>query len=231
MLEKQANTLRFLSADMIQKANSGHPGAPLGLADIMVVLSRHLSHNPKNPTWLNRDRLVFSGGHASALLYSFLHLSGYDLSLEDLKNFRRLHSKTPGHPEISTPGVEIATGPLGQGVANAVGFAMAAKKAENLLGSELINHKIYCLCGDGDLQEGISYEACSLAGLHKLNNLILIYDSNNISIEGDVNIAFNEDIIKRFEAQGFEVEQIDGHHFEIELKKALSLISLSLKRP
>ncbi|MCR2056710.1 transketolase [Campylobacter helveticus] len=215
MLEKQANTLRFLSADMIQKANSGHPGAPLGLADIMVVLSRHLSHNPKNPTWLNRDRLVFSGGHASALLYSFLHLSGYDLSLEDLKNFRRLHSKTPGHPEISTPGVEIATGPLGQGVANAVGFAMAAKKAENLLGSELINHKIYCLCGDGDLQEGISYEACSLAGLHKLNNLILIYDSNNISIEGDVNIAFNEDIIKRFEAQGFEVEQIDGHHFEM----------------
>lgn len=215
MLEKQANTLRFLSADMIQKANSGHPGAPLGLADIMVVLSRHLSHNPKNSTWLNRDRLVFSGGHASALLYSFLHLSGYDLSLEDLKNFRRLHSKTPGHPEISTPGVEIATGPLGQGVANAVGFAMAAKKAENLLGSELINHKIYCLCGDGDLQEGISYEACSLAGLHKLNNLILIYDSNNISIEGDVNIAFNEDIIKRFEAQGFEVEQIDGHHFEM----------------
>ncbi|WP_279038934.1 transketolase [Campylobacter helveticus] len=215
MLEKQANTLRFLSTDMIQKANSGHPGAPLGLADIMVVLSRHLSHNPKNPTWLNRDRLVFSGGHASALLYSFLHLSGYDLSLEDLKNFRRLHSKTPGHPEISTPGVEIATGPLGQGVANAVGFAMAAKKAENLLGSELINHKIYCLCGDGDLQEGISYEACSLAGLHKLNNLILIYDSNNISIEGDVNIAFNEDIIKRFEAQGFEVEQIDGHHFEM----------------
>ncbi|EAH5886309.1 transketolase [Campylobacter upsaliensis] len=214
MLKKQANTLRFLSADMIQKANSGHPGAPLGLADIMVVLSRHLSHNPKNPQWLNRDRLVFSGGHASALLYSFLHLSGYDVSLEDLKHFRQLHSKTPGHPEITTPGVEIATGPLGQGVANAVGFAMAAKKAQNLLGKDLINHQIYCLCGDGDLQEGISYEACSLAGLHRLDNLILIYDSNEISIEGDVKIAFNEDIMKRFEAQGFEVEQINGHDFE-----------------
>ncbi|EJT2318734.1 transketolase [Campylobacter upsaliensis] len=214
MLKKQANTLRFLSADMIQKANSGHPGAPLGLADIMVVLSRHLNHNPKNPQWLNRDRLVFSGGHASALLYSFLHLSGYDVSLEDLKHFRQLHSKTPGHPEITTPGVEIATGPLGQGVANAVGFAMAAKKAQNLLGKDLINHQIYCLCGDGDLQEGISYEACSLAGLHRLDNLILIYDSNEISIEGDVKIAFNEDIMKRFEAQGFEVEQINGHDFE-----------------
>ncbi|WP_270986628.1 transketolase [Campylobacter upsaliensis] len=214
MLKKQANTLRFLSADMIQKANSGHPGAPLGLADIMVVLSRHLNHNPKNPQWLNRDRLVFSGGHASALLYSFLHLSGYDVSLEDLKHFRQLHSKTPGHPEITTPGVEIATGPLGQGVANAVGFAMAAKKAQNLLGKDLINHQIYCLCGDGDLQEGISYEACSLAGLHRLDNLILIYDSNAISIEGDVKIAFNEDIMKRFEAQGFEVEQINGHDFE-----------------
>ncbi|EAK0965438.1 transketolase [Campylobacter upsaliensis] len=214
MLKKQANTLRFLSADMIQKANSGHPGAPLGLADIMVVLSRHLNHNPKNPQWLNRDRLVFSGGHASALLYSFLHLSGYDVSLEDLKHFRQLHSKTPGHPEITTPGVEIATGPLGQGVANAVGFAMAAKKAQNLLGKDLINHQIYCLCGDGDLQEGISYEACSLAGLHRLDNLILIYDSNKISIEGDVKIAFNEDIMKRFEAQGFEVEQINGHDFE-----------------
>ncbi|MBS4235741.1 transketolase [Campylobacter vulpis] len=214
MLKKQANTLRFLSADMIQKANSGHPGAAMGLADIMVILSQHLSHNPKNPQWLNRDRLVLSGGHASALLYSFLHLSGYDLSLEDLKHFRQLHSKTPGHPEISTSGVEIATGPLGQGVANAVGFAMAAKKAQNLLGEDLINHNIYCLCGDGDLQEGISYEACSLAGLHKLDNLILIYDSNHISIEGDVSIAFDEDIVKRFESQGFEVEQIDGHHFE-----------------
>ena len=138
ILQKQANTLRFLSADMIERAKSGHPGASLGLADILSVLSLHLKHNPKNPSWLNRDRLVFSGGHASALLYSFLHLCGYDLSLEDLKKFRQLHSKTPGHPEITTKGVEIATGPLGQGVANAVGFAMAAKKAENLLGKDLI---------------------------------------------------------------------------------------------
>ncbi len=214
MLEKQANTLRFLSADMIQRANSGHPGVALGLADVLTILSKHLIHNPKNPKWLNRDRLVFSGGHASALLYSFLHLCGYDLSLEDLKNFRKLHSKTPGHPEIFTPGVEIATGPLGQGVANAVGFAMAAKKAAALLSDELINHKVYCFCGDGDLEEGISYEACSLAALHKLDNLILIYDSNQISIEGDVKIAFVEDVNLRFKAQGFEVFEIDGHDFK-----------------
>ncbi|AJC87119.1 transketolase [Campylobacter insulaenigrae] len=214
MLQKQANTIRFLCADMIQKANSGHPGAPMGLADIMSVLSTHLVHNPKDPTWLNRDRLVFSGGHASALLYSFLYLSGYDINLDDLKNFRQLHSKTPGHPEIFTSGVEIATGPLGQGIANAVGFAMAAKKASLLLGEDIINHKVYCLCGDGDLQEGISYEACSLAGFHNLDNLIIIYDSNNISIEGDVAIAFNENVKDRFRAQNFEVLEIDGHDFE-----------------
>lgn len=212
-LQLESNTLRCLCADMVQNANSGHPGAALGLADIIAVLKEHLSHNPKNPSWLNRDRLVFSGGHVSALLYAFLHLSGYDLSLQDLKNFRQLHSKTPGHPEISTPGIEIATGPLGQGVANAVGFAMAAKRAKKLLGEDLISHKIYCLCGDGDLQEGISYEACSLAGLHGLKDLILIYDSNEISIEGAVNLAFNEDVKKRFEAQGFFVQTIDGHDF------------------
>jgi len=228
ILAKQADTLRFLSADMIQQANSGHPGAAMGLADIISVLSLHLKHNPKNPSWLNRDRLVFSGGHASALLYSFLHLSGYDLSLEDLKNFRQLHSKTPGHPEITTPGVEIATGPLGQGIANAVGFAMAAKKAENLLSNELINHKVYCLCGDGDLQEGISYEACSLASLHKLDNLIIIYDSNNISIEGEINLAFNEDVKMRFLSQGFEVQEIDGHDYE-EIDNALKQAKNSTK--
>lgn len=228
LLEKQANTLRFLSADMVQRANSGHPGAPLGLADIMAVLSVHLRHNPKNPNWLNRDRFVLSGGHASALLYSFLHLSGYDLSLEDLKNFRQLHSKTPGHPEISTPGVEIATGPLGQGVANAVGFAMAAKKAAQMLGENLINHKIYCLCGDGDLEEGLSYEACSLAGLHALKNLILIYDSNAISIEGAVNLAFDEDVKMRFEAQGFFVQSIDGHDFDA-INNALEEAKMSAK--
>ncbi|MGP1485686.1 MAG: transketolase [Campylobacter sp.] len=217
MLKKQADTIRFLCADMVQKANSGHPGAPMGLADIITVLSKKLNHNPKNPNWLNRDRLVFSGGHASSLVYSFLYLSGYDLSLEDLKNFRQLGSKTPGHPEISTCGVEVATGPLGQGVANAVGFAMAAKYAANLLNTpanEIINHKIYCLCGDGDLEEGISYEACSVAGNLHLNNLILIYDSNSITIEGDTRLAWSEDVKSRFEAQGWEVARIDGHNYD-----------------
>ncbi|MFC2571567.1 MAG: transketolase [Campylobacter sp.] len=217
MLKKMADTIRFLCADMVQQANSGHPGAPMGLADIMVVLAKFLNHNPKNPNWLNRDRLVFSGGHASSLVYSFLHLSGYDLSLDDLKNFRQLGSKTPGHPEIHTKGVEVATGPLGQGVANAVGFAMAAKYAANLLNEPenvVIDHKIYCLCGDGDLQEGISYEACAVAGNLHLDNLVLIYDSNNITIEGDTSIAWSEDVKARFEAQGWDVARIDGHDYD-----------------
>lgn len=217
MLKKMADTIRFLCADMVQQANSGHPGAPMGLADVIVVLAKFLNHNPKNPNWLNRDRLVFSGGHASSLVYSFLHLSGYDLSLDDLKNFRQLGSKTPGHPEIHTKGVEVATGPLGQGVANAVGFAMAAKYAANLLNdpeSAVIDHKIYCLCGDGDLQEGISYEACAVAGNLHLDNLVLIYDSNNITIEGDTSIAWSEDVKARFEAQGWDVARIDGHDYD-----------------
>ena len=217
MLKKMADTIRFLCADMVQQANSGHPGAPMGLADVIVVLAKFLNHNPKNPNWLNRDRLVFSGGHASSLVYSFLHLSGYDLSLEDLKNFRQLGSKTPGHPEIHTKGVEVATGPLGQGVANAVGFAMAAKYAANLLNEPenvVIDHKIYCLCGDGDLQEGISYEACAVAGNLHLDNLVLIYDSNNITIEGDTSIAWSEDVKARFEAQGWDVARIDGHDYD-----------------
>lgn len=216
MNTKISNTIKFLSADMVQTANSGHPGAPMGLSDIMTVLMKKLNHNPKNPNWLNRDRLVFSGGHASALVYSYLYLTGYDLTLKDLKSFRQLHSKTPGHPEITTPGVEIATGPLGQGIANAVGFAMAAKYAANLLNeenNEIINHKVYCLCGDGDLQEGISYEACALAGRHQLDNLVIIYDSNNITIEGNTSIAWDEDVKARFEAQGFDVARINGHDF------------------
>lgn len=216
MNTKISNTIKFLSADMVQKANSGHPGAPMGLSDIMSVLMKFVKHNPKNPNWLNRDRLVFSGGHASALVYSYLYLSGYDLSLDDLKNFRQLHSQTPGHPEITTNGVEIATGPLGQGIANAVGFALASKYAANLLNDEktkVIDHKVYCFCGDGDLEEGISYEACALAGFHKLDNLVIIYDSNNITIEGSTNLAWSEDVKARFEAQGFEVARIDGHDF------------------
>lgn len=218
MLKKQADTIRFLAADMVERANSGHPGAPMGLADIVTVLASHLRHNPKNPKWLNRDRLVFSGGHASALIYSFLHLCGYDLSLDDIKNFRQLGSITPGHPEYGeVPGVEVTTGPLGQGVANAVGFAMAAKRAENLLNekeTKVIDHKVYCLCGDGDLQEGISYEACSFAGHLKLDNLVLIYDSNSITIEGDTSLAWSEDVKRRFESQGWVVSRIDGHSYD-----------------
>ena len=232
MLQKMADTVRFLCADMVQLAKSGHPGAPMGLADIVVVLSEHLKHNPKNPKWLNRDRLVFSGGHASSLIYSLLYLWGYDLSLDDLKNFRQFGSKTPGHPEYSeVPGVEVTTGPLGQGVANAVGFAMASKYAANLLNSEtakIIDHKVYCLCGDGDLQEGISYEACALAGHHKLDNLVLIYDSNHITIEGNTSIASSENVKQRFEAAGWEVSRIDGHNFD-EINAALNLAKEQIK--
>ena len=215
LLQQQANTIRFLAADMVQKANSGHPGAPMGLADIATVLSAQLNLSPKNSKWLNRDRLVFSGGHATGLIYSLLHLWGFDVSIEDMKNFRQSGSKTPGHPEFGhTHGVEITTGPLGQGIANAVGFAMAAKYAQNLLGTNVINHKVFCLCGDGDLQEGISYEACSTAGHQKLDNLVIIYDSNNITIEGDTSIAWDEDVVKRFQAINFDVIEIDGHNFQ-----------------
>ncbi len=214
-LKSMANTLRFLCADMIDKANSGHPGVCLGLADVMVVLSLHLNTNPINPKWLNRDRLVFSGGHASALAYSLLHLWGFDLSLDDLKRFRQLHSKTPGHPELHhTEGIEITTGPLGQGFANAVGFSMASQYAQTLLDKEAISHKVYCLCGDGDLQEGISYESASLAGHLRLDNLIVIYDSNQISIEGAINISFSEQVKTRFLAQNWEVLECDGHDYQ-----------------
>ena len=218
MRKKMANTIRFLAADMIQKSNSGHPGAPMGLADIAVVLSEHLSHNSHNPKWLNRDRLVFSGGHATGLIYPLLHMWGYDVSMDDLKNFRQLDSKTPGHPEYGhTDGIEITTGPLGQGIANAVGFAMAETYTAHQVNSDtcdLIDHKVYCLCGDGDLQEGISYEACALAGHLKLKDLVLIYDSNAITIEGDTSIAWSEDVAKRFEAQGWSVQHINGHCYD-----------------
>lgn len=221
LLQKQADTIRFLAADMVQKANSGHPGAPMGMADIATVLSSHLNLNPTNAKWLNRDRLVFSGGHATGLVYSLLHLWGFDVSLADMREFRQLDSKTPGHPEFGhTHGVEITTGPLGQGIANAVGFAMAAKYAQNSLGKDVINHKVYCLCGDGDLQEGISYEACATAGHLKLDNLIVIYDSNEITIEGDTSIAWSENVKKRFQAIDFEVLEVDGHNFE-QIDKAI----------
>jgi transketolase len=218
MRQKMADSIRFLAADMVQAANSGHPGAPMGLADIAVVLGEHLSHNPKNSKWLNRDRLVFSGGHATGLIYSLYYLWGYGLQIEDLKKFRQLDSKTPGHPEYGhTQGVEITTGPLGQGVANAVGFAMASKYVGMQTNSEtakVIDHHVYCLCGDGDLEEGISYEACSVAGHLRLDNLVLIYDSNRITIEGSTELSLSEDVRKRFEAQNWDVLEIDGHDYD-----------------
>ncbi|GAX86842.1 transketolase [Lebetimonas natsushimae] len=223
MKKKMADTIRFLAADMVQKANSGHPGAALGLADIMVELSEVINLTPNNPHFINRDRLVFSGGHATPLIYSLLYLWGYDITMDDLKNFRQLGSVTPGHPEFGhTPGIEVTTGPLGQGVANAVGFAMA-KKFLNKKFPE-ITHKVWCLCGDGDLEEGISYEACSIAGSLGLEDLILIYDSNNISIEGEVEKVFKDDVKKRFESQNFRVLEMNGHDYEDianTLKKAL----------
>ncbi len=216
--QRMADSIRFLAADMVQAANSGHPGAPMGLADIAVVLGEHLNHNPENPDWLNRDRLVFSGGHATGLIYSLYYLWGYGLEIEDLKNFRQLDSLTPGHPEYGhTKGIEITTGPLGQGVANAVGFAMASKFVGAQVNSDtadLIDHNVYCLCGDGDLEEGISYEAASIAGHNKLDNLVLIYDSNRITIEGSTDLSISENIRMRFEAQEWDVLEIDGHDFD-----------------
>jgi len=216
--QRMADSIRFLAADMVQAANSGHPGAPMGLADIAVVLGEHLNHNPKNPSWLNRDRLVFSGGHATGLIYSLYYLWGYGLEIEDLKNFRQLDSLTPGHPEYGhTAGIEITTGPLGQGVANAVGFAMASKFVGAQVNSDtadLIDHNVYCLCGDGDLEEGLSYEAASIAGHNKLDNLILIYDSNRITIEGSTDLSISENIRMRFESQGWDVLECDGHDYD-----------------
>lgn len=231
--KKMADTIRFLAADMVQQANSGHPGAPMGLADIAVVLSEHMSHNPKNPKWLNRDRLVFSGGHGTGLIYSLYYLWGYGLEIADLKNFRQLDSKTPGHPEYGhTAGIEITTGPLGQGIANAVGFAMASTYVGNKVNSEtaaMIDHNVYCLCGDGDLEEGISYEACSIAGHMELDNLVVIYDSNRITIEGSTELSLSENIRERFESQNWAVLEIDGHNFD-EIDGALTQAK-TIKRP
>jgi len=212
-----ANAIRALSMDAVQKANSGHPGAPMGMADIAEVLwNDFLQHNPANPEWPDRDRFVMSNGHGSMLLYSLLHLSGYDLSIEDIKQFRQLHSKTPGHPEYGyTPGIETTTGPLGQGAANAVGMAIAerALAAEfNQDGLDIVDHYTYFSVGDGCLMEGISHEACSLAGTLKLGKLIGIYDSNKISIDGDIEGWFTDDSAIRFESYGWHViRDVDGH--------------------
>jgi transketolase len=212
-----ANAIRALSMDAVQKANSGHPGAPMGMADIAEVLwNSFLKHNPSNPEWSDRDRFVLSNGHGSMLIYSLLHLSGYDLPIEELANFRQLHSKTPGHPEYGyTPGVETTTGPLGAGISNAVGMAIAEKTLAaqfNRDGHEIVDHFTYCFLGDGCLMEGISHEACSLAGTLKLGKLIAFYDDNGISIDGEVEGWFTEDTPKRFEAYKWHViADVDGH--------------------
>jgi transketolase len=212
-----SNAIRALAMDAVQQANSGHPGAPMGMADIAEVLwRRHLKHNPANPHWADRDRFVLSNGHGSMLLYALLHLTGYDVSIDDLKNFRQLHSKTPGHPEVGyTPGVETTTGPLGQGITNAVGMAIAEKVLAaqfNRPGYEIVDHYTYAFLGDGCLMEGVSHEACSLAGTLGLGKLIAFYDDNNISIDGQVQGWFTDDTPKRFEAYGWHViSKVDGH--------------------
>lgn len=217
---ERANAIRALSMDAVQKANSGHPGAPMGMADIAEVLWRdHLKHSPTNPQWADRDRFVLSNGHGSMLIYSLLHLTGYDLSIDDLKNFRQLHSKTPGHPEFGyTAGVETTTGPLGQGLANAVGFAVAEKVMAaqfNRDGHKIVDHNTYVFMGDGCLMEGISHEVCSLAGTLGLNKLIAFYDDNGISIDGEVHGWFTDDTPRRFEAYGWQViRNVDGHDAE-----------------
>jgi transketolase len=214
-----ANSLRILAADAVEKAQSGHPGMPMGMADIAEVLwNRFLKHNPKNPHWLNRDRFVLSNGHGSMLLYALLHLTGYDVSIADIKNFRQLHSKTPGHPEFSiTPGVETTTGPLGQGLANAVGIAAAEKHLAatyNQSDCNIIDYNTYCFLGDGCLMEGISHEACSLAGTWQLGKLIAFWDDNGISIDGDVKGWFTDNTKQRFLSYNWQVLEVDGHNPE-----------------
>ena len=217
---QSANALRILALDSVKQANSGHSGMPMGMADIAEVLwQNHLTHNPGNPDWFNRDRFVLSNGHGSMLIYGLLHLTGYDLSIQDLKDFRQLNSKTAGHPEFGiTPGVETTTGPLGQGIANAVGMAIAEKTLASRFNTEkhkIIDHMTYVFTGDGCLMEGISHEACSLAGTLGLGNLVILYDDNDISIDGNVEGWFTEDVPKRFESYGWEViPNIDGHNLE-----------------
>ncbi len=235
LIQRAINTLRFLSADMVQQANSGHPGLPMGAAAMAYTLwTRHLRHNPLNPSWPNRDRFILSGGHGSALLYSLLHLTGYDLSLEELKQFRQWGSRTPGHPEVGlTPGVETTTGPLGQGFANGVGMAIAEAHlaAEfNRAGHDIVDHFVYAIVTDGDLMEGVSSEAASLAGHLQLGKLIYLYDNNHISIDGSTDLAFTEDRLKRFEAYGWHVKVVDDGN-DIEAIDAAIQIAKSDPRP
>ena len=234
--QTMANAIRALSMDAVQKAKSGHPGMPMGMADIATALwSRHLRFNPTDPKWIGRDRFILSNGHGSMLQYALLHLTGYDLSMEDIKNFRQLHSKTPGHPEVDvTPGVETTTGPLGQGIANGVGMALAEKllaKEFNREGFPVIDNRTYVFLGDGCLMEGISHEVCSLAGVWGLNKLIAIYDDNGISIDGDVRGWFRDDTRGRFEAYGWNViGPVDGHDINA-MDRAIAEAKASTEKP
>ncbi|MGB5292591.1 MAG: transketolase, partial [Lysobacterales bacterium] len=231
-----ANAIRALSMDAIQQANSGHPGAPMGMADIAEVLwNDYMKHNPANPAWWDRDRFVLSNGHASMLLYSVLHLSGYDLPMSEIRNFRQLHSKTAGHPEYhETPGVETTTGPLGQGIANAVGMALAEKVLANRYnqgGHKVVDHHTWVFMGDGCLMEGISHEACSLAGTLGLGKLIVFWDDNGISIDGEVQGWFTDDTPARFDAYGWQViRDVDGHD-PVEIKQAIETARAETERP
>ena len=234
--EQAVNTIRVLSADAIQKANSGHPGLPLGSAPIgYTIFADFLKFNPKDPKWDNRDRFILSAGHGSMLLYSLLYLFGYDISMEDIKNFRQLGYKTPGHPEYGhTPGVETTTGPLGQGIGNAVGMALAEAHLAAIFNREgfpIVDHYTYALCGDGCLEEGISYEACSFAGTHKLGKLILFYDDNDITIEGDTDITFTEDVGMRFKAQGWQVLKVDDANDMEAIKRAVRKAKAETEKP
>ena len=234
--QKTINSIRVLAAEVIQKANSGHPGLPLGSAPMAYTLwAKHMNHNPKNPKWENRDRFVLSAGHGSTLLYTLLHLFEYGVTMEDLKSFRQEGSLTPGHPEYGhTVGVETTTGPLGQGIATAVGMAMAEKHLAakfNKDGYDIVDHYTYALVGDGCLMEGISYEAAALAGTLKLGKLIVLYDSNNITIEGDTNIAFTEDVRARFEAQGFETFLVEDGNDTEAISKAIAQAKANLNKP
>ncbi|MDR3580953.1 MAG: transketolase [Oryzomonas sp.] len=230
-----ADTIRFLAVDAVEKANSGHPGLPMGAADCAFALwGNFLSFNPEDPRWPNRDRFILSAGHGSMLLYSLLHLFGYDLPLDELKNFRQWGSKTPGHPEFGhTVGVEVTTGPLGQGFANGVGMAIAGRMAAerfNTADFSPIDHTVYALAGDGDLQEGISYEAAALAGHLKLGNMVYIYDDNGITIEGKTNLAWSEDVAGRFDACGWHVQKIDGHDY-VQIMAAIAAAKAETGRP
>jgi transketolase len=234
---RSINAIRFLSVDAVQKAKSGHPGTPMGLAPLAYLLwTRHLKYNPRNPDWPGRDRFILSCGHASMLLYSLLHLTGFDLSMEDLRQFRQWGSKTPGHPEAGhTPGVEVTTGPLGQGISNAVGMAMASRLLAhrfNRPGHEIVSHRVVTLCSDGDLMEGVASEAASLAGFHRLGNLVAFYDDNRITIEGSTDLAFREDVAGRFRAYGWNVLPVADGNTDLDgISTAIEAAFVERERP